>query len=82
MAHFAHVTDGIVDKVEVVANDALDPADEEASGQGFLAALYPGTSPTEYVQTSYSGSMRGKYAAVGDVWDGTEFTSPPDEQAV
>lgn len=75
MAHFAYVQDGIVQRVEVVSNDALDPNDEEVSGQAFLASLYPGTSPTDFVQTSYNATMRGKYAGIGDLWDGTQFTA-------
>jgi hypothetical protein len=78
MAHFAYVQDGIVQRVEVVSNDALDPLDEEASGQQFLASLYPGTSPADFVQTSYSASIRGKYAGIGDKYDPllNEFVSP------
>ena len=75
MAHFAYVQDGIVQRVETVSNDALDPENEEASGQQFLASLYPGTSPADFVQTSYNASMRGKYAGIGDTWDGVDFTA-------
>lgn len=76
MAHFAFIQNGTVVRVEAVDNDALDPADEEGSGQTLLASLYPGTVPADFVQTSYSGSMRGKYAGIGDAWDGNGFTSP------
>lgn len=75
MAHFAYVVDGVVQRVEVVNNDALDPNDEEGSGQAFLATLYPGTEPGDFVQTSYNASFRGKYAGIGDTWDGVDFTA-------
>ena len=81
MAHFAYVIDGVVKRVEVVNNDALDPLDEEGSGQAFLATLYPGTSPSDFVQTSYNGNPvngddRGPYAGIGYTWDGTTFSLP------
>lgn len=76
MAHFARIDNGVVMSVIVVNNDVLDPADEEGSGQLFLSTLYPGSTPSEFVQTSYTGSMRGKYAGIGDIWDGNGFTSP------
>ena len=79
MAHFAYVQDGIVQRVEAVSNDALDPENEEASGQAFLASLYPGTEPGEFVQTSYNATMRGKYAGIGDTWDGVDFTAVDQE---
>jgi hypothetical protein len=31
---------------------------------------------------SYSGSIRGKYPAIGDTWNGTEFVSPPVPEPV
>lgn len=81
MAHFAYVQNGIVQRVEVVNNDALDPLDEEASGRAFLATLYPGTEPADFVQTSYNGNPvagvdRGPYAGIGYTWDGTTFAPP------
>lgn len=70
MAHFAKVENGIVREVIVVGND---DAPTEDAGKAFIAAC--GLSG-DWVQTSYTGSMRGKYAAIGDTWDGTEFKSP------
>jgi hypothetical protein len=32
-----------------------------------------------WIQTSYNGNFRGKYAAPGDIWDGTEFKSMYNE---
>ena len=75
MAHFARVENGIVREVIVVGND---DAPTEAAGQAFIASI--GLSG-EWVQTSYNnnpveGASRGKYAGIGDTWDGTVFASP------
>ena len=75
MAHFAKVEDGIVRQVIVVNNEVLGNApglEGEALGAAFCADLFGG----EWVQTSYNANFRGKYAGTGDLWDGTNFTSP------
>jgi hypothetical protein len=74
MAHFAKVENGIVREVLVIGNDN---APDEATGQAFIASL---GLDGEWVQTSYNnnsveGASRGKYAAIGDLWNGTEFVS-------
>lgn len=79
MAYFARVENGIVREVVVVRNvelhdDAGTP--QESIGQAFLAELFPHTVASDWVQTSYSGSRRGKYAGIGDLWDGVNFTTP------
>jgi len=76
MAHFAKVENGKVASVIVVAND---DAPTEADGQAFIASL---GLAGEWVQTSYNnnpieGASRGKYAGIGDTWNGTEFETPP-----
>jgi hypothetical protein len=35
-----------------------------------------------WVQTSYNANFGGKYAGVGDVWDGTNFTTPIVEEPI
>lgn len=75
MAHFAEVQDGRVVQVIVVGND---DAPTEAAGKAFIASL---GMAGEWVQTSYNnnqveGQHRGKYAAIGDSWDGKKFVSP------
>jgi len=87
MAHFAQVDEsGIVQQVIVVNNeDILDSEgnESEAVGQEFIASI--GLEGT-WIQTSYNGNPvegqdRGKYAGIGDTWDGTQFVSPelPEE---
>ena len=75
MAHFAQVQNGRVVQVIVVGNG---DAPTEAAGKAFIAGI--GLSG-EWVQTSYNnnpveGASRGKYAGIGDTWDGTVFASP------
>jgi len=78
MAHFARIENGIVREVIVVGNEQ---APTEAAGKAFIASI--GLSG-ECVQTSYNNSAiegqdRGKYAGIGDVWNGSQFVSPVSE---
>ena len=75
MAHFAKVENGIVREVIVISNG---DAPTEAKGKEFIAKI--GLSG-DWVQTSYNnnpieGQDRGKYAGIGDLWDGEKFVSP------
>lgn len=84
MAHFAHIADGRVTHIHVLANEVLtddDGVEREHLGKAFLVELWGG-SPDDYVQTSYNGNPvddedRGPYAGIGYAWDGTRFTAPP-----
>ncbi len=78
MAHFARIENGIVREVIVVGNEQ---APTEAAGQAFIASI---GLAGEWVQTSYNsnpieGQDRGKYAGIGDVWNGSQFVSPVSE---
>ena len=80
MAHFARIENGIVREVIVVGNEQ---APTEAAGQAFIASI---GLAGEWVQTSYNnnpveGASRGKYAGIGDLWDGTTFTTPGGQDA-
>lgn len=73
MAHFAEIdSNGVVLRVLVVANE------NESRGQEFLAndCDLGGT----WVQTSYNANFGGKFAGVGDTWDGTNFIAPEQEE--
>jgi len=79
MAHFAYVIDGIVQRVEPVVNEviATDKGnDSELKGKRFMVSLYPETTEAQWVQCSYSGSMRGVYPGIGYLWDGVIFIAP------
>jgi hypothetical protein len=81
MAHFAKIENGIVHQVDAVANAALldeNGTEQEALGVALLKSIYGDN--TEWVQTSYNATFRGKYAGLGDTWDGENFTSPITEE--
>ncbi len=74
MAHFALIKNGKVAEVIVVGND---DAPTEAAGKAFIASI---GLAGEWVQTSYNnnpveGQDRGKYAGIGDLWNGSQFVS-------
>jgi len=77
MAHFALVDDtGTVREVLTVGNDDCaggDLPESEPAGQAFLLAC---GLTGHWVQTSYHANFRNKYAAIGDLWNGTDFVTP------
>ena len=77
MAHFAQLNGNTVTQVIVVNNDAIGNPTElegEAAGIAFCQSLFG--ADTQWAQTSYSGAFRGKFAGIGDTFDGTNFISP------
>jgi hypothetical protein len=69
MAHFAEIdSDNKVLRVLVVDNE------QEHRGQEFLAEDL-GLGGT-WIQTSYNANFGGKFAGIGDIWDGTNFITP------
>ena len=80
MAYFAKI-DGSGTVVQVISiNNGLlhEPVlsfpETEPYGQQFIAEVL-GLSG-EWRQTSYNGNFRGKYAGIGDTWDGEQFLAP------
>lgn len=69
MAHFAELDPGnTVLRVVVIGDtDCLDDqgTDSEAVGIAFCQSLFGG----RWIQTSYNGRRRGKFAAIGDTYD-------------
>lgn len=77
MAHFARIENGIVREVIVINNEVITDTngqEQEQLGVDFCKSLYG--ADTEWVQTSYNATFRGKYAGSGDKWDGENFVSP------
>lgn len=78
MAHFAQIDENnIVQQVIVVDNENThnsNGVEDEAVGIAFCQSIF-GVN-TNWIQTSYNGNMRGKYAGIGDTWDGTDFIPP------
>lgn len=69
MAHFAKINNNIVEQVIVVANadcGDVEFPESEPVGQAFIASL---GLEGEWLQTSYSGSFRGRYAGIGFVYE-------------
>ena len=60
MAHFAKIENGAVTSVVVVDNA------HEATGEAYLNGL---GLDGKWVQTSYSASVRGKFAGLGDTYN-------------
>lgn len=78
MAHFAQLDENnVVTQVIVVANAELldNGVESEAKGVAFCQSLLGG----RWVQTSYSGSIRKRFAGVGYRHDADAdvFVSPP-----
>lgn len=71
MAHFAELNaDNKVLRVIVVGNpDCLDENGNESEQVGieFCRSLFG--QHTTWLQTSYNGNIRGKYAGIGDTYD-------------
>ena len=71
-AHAAQIENGVVTQVIVIP--FMD--DDDAKVTAYCHSI--GLDGT-WVDTSYTGSRRGKYAGIGDLWDGVEFKSPVAE---
>lgn len=79
MAHFAEIKNNVVGKVIVVNNEVItddNGIEQEQLGIDFCKSLYG--EDTNWIQTSYNGSFRGKYAGSGDIYDPVkdEFIAP------
>lgn len=70
MAHFAQLDDNnVVTQVIVVANEELldNGVESEAKGIAFCKSLLG--EGTKWVQTSYNGNIRKRYAGIGYTYD-------------
>lgn len=68
MAHFAKIENDRVTQVIVVNNEVIldqDGIEQESIGQEFCQDLFGGF----WVQTSYNGNFRNKYAGIGDIYE-------------
>ena len=79
MAHFAKIENGIVREVIVVNNEVLKDdkgVEQESIGVAFCQSLFG--ADTNWVQTSYNGKFRGRYAGAGMTYDPIkdEFVAP------
>lgn len=71
MAHFAEIDDtNKVLRVIVISNEVIENApalENESLGIEFCKSLYG--QNTNWVQTSYSGSFRDRFAGIGYIYD-------------
>lgn len=90
MAHFAQLDENnVVVQVIVINNSELltqkivttdegfinvSTVESEEKGMDFCKSLYG--ADTNWVQTSYNGSFRGKYAGIGDTYENGVFVAP------
>jgi hypothetical protein len=81
MAHFARIENGVVQQVIVVNNEVLkdeNGIEQESVGSEFCANLLGG----EWIQTSYNGTFRKRFAGVGMKYypDLDQFGEDPIEE--
>ena len=75
MAHFAEIdSNNKVLRVLVVDNAHEDRGAEYLSVDCNLGGTW--------VQTSYNANFGGKFAGIGDTYDGTNFIKPVEEEVV
>lgn len=81
MAHFAEIDEnGTVLRVLAVANDAI--TDEEGNESKAIAIDFMRETfadSFQWIQTSFNAAtngFRGKFAGIGDNWDGSQFIAP------
>lgn len=82
MAHFAELDDNnVVTQVIVVHNNELlhEGVEQEAKGVAFCQSLFGAN--TQWKQTSYNGSIRKNFAAIGCTYDAQRdaFIEPQPE---
>jgi hypothetical protein len=84
MAHFAQVSNGVVQQVIVIANEDCGGGnfpESEPIGQHFIASL---GLAGEWLQTSYHANFRAVYAGVNYTYDAATntFSAPPQPDPV
>jgi len=70
MAHFVQMNGNTCGQVIVVNNEVLENKsfpESESIGIAFCKSLYG--EDTEWLQTSYNGNFRGRYAGTGSIYD-------------
>jgi hypothetical protein len=70
MAHFAKMNGNIVEQVIAINNEVLENKpfpESEPIGIAFCKSLYG--EDTEWLQVSYNGNFRGRYAGAKSIYD-------------
>jgi hypothetical protein len=71
MSHWAEI-----DENSTVIRVTVGNNDEPDEGYQWLIDNLGGT----WIKTSYNANFGGKYAGIGDTWNGTNFVSPVVEE--
>jgi hypothetical protein len=71
MSHWAEI-----DENNTVIRVTVGNNDEPDEGYQWLIDNLGGT----WIKTSYNANFGGKYAGIGDTWNGTNFVSPVVEE--
>lgn len=82
MAHFAEINkDNIVLRVIVICNeDCIDENGNESEEKGIAFCKRLFGENTKWIQTSYTGKIRGKYTGPGEIYDeANDVFINPDE---
>lgn len=71
MAHFAQLNENkeVINIIVVANNDCLDSNGNESESVGIAFCKSIFGDDTNWVQTSYNGNFRGRYAGLGDIYD-------------
>ena len=70
MAHFAELDENnVVLRVIVVSNEILLENDQESEAKGIAFCKQLFGEDTNWIQTSYNGSLRKNYAGIGYTYD-------------
>jgi hypothetical protein len=81
MAHFAQMNGNTCGQVIVVNNEVLENKpfpESEPIGIAFCKSLFG--ENTEWLQTSYNGNFRGRYAGAGSIYDPIKDEFDPIEE--
>jgi hypothetical protein len=90
MAHYAIIDErNIVTKVITGVDEHITQTDLDGTQVGGSSEAWESFYTTQLNNSnlfvkrcSYTGSIRGKYPAIGDTWNGTEFVTPSPEEPV
>ena len=90
MAHYAIINElnqvvavntGVDETVTQIDTDGTEVGGSTEAWEAFYTTQL--ANPNLFVKRcSYSGSIRGKYPAIGDIWNGTNFVEPPAPESV
>lgn len=76
MAHYAFLDENNIVTEVIVGRHEYEIVDGVSDWEEYYGSL----RGQKCVRTSYNATIRGKYAGIGDLWDGTNFVAPIQEE--